>query len=308
MCGTDSPRKFGCGVMYREDDSCFPLPFSLRLASHMSRPSCLRRLLIFLLFASATYAKDQPAQVIVWPDSGAPVLRFTFGKFKEVGSIGNERTFMTDTTAENLWDKAIPTAAFSLYLFDKNKVRIGEGSINLNSVGVGQTVKFQTTIAASGAPTSVSLVAKYLPTGLAPTPPLRIIAMTVNSVPQGALLKVDGKEVGTTPKIAQLSVGKHQLEFNKEGFNAGKFPIEISADDASGGSVSYELGASAHDTIELRDGTVLGGDLESVSATEMVIRAGGKDLSYARNQVKKIMLIERENIQQAPVMQPAQHP
>jgi hypothetical protein len=39
--------------------------------------------------------------------------------------------------------------------------------------------------------------------------------------------------------------------------------------------VSYEMEASAHDTIELRDGSVLVGDLESLSATEAVIRIGG---------------------------------
>ena len=158
----------------------------------MSRSKPLRFLLVILLLASATYAKDPPAQVIVWPESGTPVLRFSFGKFKEVGSLGNERTYMTDTTAENLWGKSISNANFSLYLFDKNKVRIGEGVITLSSVGAGQTVKFQTTIAASGAPTSVSLVARYLPPELGPARPARTVSMTVNSVPQGAVLKVDG--------------------------------------------------------------------------------------------------------------------
>jgi hypothetical protein len=275
----------------------------------MSQRLRLRVLLALFLMASAAYAKDQPAQVIVWPESGTPVLRFSFGKFKEVGSVGSERTFMTDTTAENLWGKLISNASFSLYLFDKNKVRIGEGMINLSSVSPGETVKFQTTIAASGAPASVSLVAKYLPAELGPARPPRTISITVNSVPQGAALKVDDKEAGTTPKIVQLGVGKHMLEFNKEGFNPGRFPMEIGADDASGGSVSYELGASAHDTIELRDGTVLSGDLQSVSATDVVIRAGGKDLSYDRNQVKRIMLVERAVAPPTPVAQPAQpHP
>jgi hypothetical protein len=269
----------------------------------------LRVLLVIFLLASFAPAKDQPAQVIVWPDSGTPVLRFSFGKFKEVGSVGSERTFMIDTTAENLWGKVISSASFSLYLFDKNKVRIGEGMISLSSVGAKETVKFQTTIAASGAPASVSLVAKYLPAELGPARPPRTVSITVNSVPQGAALKVDDKEAGTTPKIVQLSVGKHMLEFSKDGFNAGHFPMEISGDDASGGSVSYELGASAHDTIELRDGTVLSGDLQSVSASEVVVRAGGKDLSYDRNQVKRIMLVERGEVQQTPVAQPVQpHP
>jgi hypothetical protein len=243
----------------RATRSLLLLCFSHTLRSHMSSRQYLRVLLAVFLTLSTAYAKDQPAQVITWPESGTPVLRFSFGKFKEIGSLGNERTFMTDTTAENLWGKAISNASFSLYLFDKNKVRIGEGMINLSSMGVGESVKFQTTIAASGSPASVSLVVKYLPPELGPARPPRLVSITVNSVPQGAALKVDGSEAGTTPKIVQLTTGKHLLEFNKEGFNAGRFPMEISSDDSSGGSVSYELGASAHDTIELRDGTVLSG-------------------------------------------------
>jgi hypothetical protein len=113
-------------------------------------------------------------------------------------------------------------------------------------------------------------------------------------VPQGALFKLDGTEVGTTPKSVQAGIGKHMLEFSKEGFNTGHFPLEVAANDVSGGSVSYELGASAHDTVELRDGSVLNGDLESVSATEIVIRIGGALQHFNRNQVKRILLVERD--------------
>lgn len=65
----------------------------------------------------------------------------------------------------------------------------------------------------------------------------------MNSVPQGAVLKVDGKEAGTTPKIVDVAIGKHTLEFSKEGFNTGKFPLEITSRDASGGSVSTNWAA-----------------------------------------------------------------
>ncbi len=269
----------------------------------------LHVLLLALLVTAAAFAKDQPAQVITWPDSGAPVLRFSFAKFKEVGGLGSERTFMTETTAENLGSKAVSNASFSLYLFDKNKVRIGEGMINLSGVRAGESVKFQTTIASSGSPASVALVAKYLPPELGPVRPPRMVSITVNSVPQGAELKVDGNESGATPKIVQLSAGKHLLEFSKEGFNPGRFPMEISSDDASGGSVSYELGASAHDTLELRDGTVVSGDLQSISATEVVIRTGGKDISYERNQVKRVLLVQRGEPQPSMPQQPSSsHP
>jgi len=249
--------------------------------------------LSFLLLAAAT-AKEPSSQVIAWPETGTPVLRFTFGKFKEIGSVGNERTYVIDTTVENLWTKTISNANFSLYLFDKNKARVGDGLISLTNIGPGETVKFQTTIASSGTPSSLSLAAKYIPPELAPAAPPQTISITVNSVPQGASVKIDGNEAGVTPKIVQVAVGKHMLEFSKEGFNTGHFPLEIGPNDVSGGSMSYELGTSAHDTVELRDGSVLNGDLESVSATEVVMRIGGGLQHFNRNQVKRILLVERD--------------
>jgi PEGA domain len=274
----------------------------------MSRRKSLHLFVSLFLLAATTYAKDPPAQVIIWPDSGTPVMRFTFGKFKEVGSSGSQHNYVTDTTVENLWTKSIGTANFSLYLFDKNRVRIGEGWISVSNLARGEMAKFQTSVSTSGNPVSLTLAPRSLPAELQSFLPAKLVSITVNSVPQGALLRVDGTEAGTTPKIVQLGVGKHILEFSKEGFNAGRFPVEVGSDDASGGSVSYELGASSHDTIELRDGTVLSGDLESISATEVVVRAGGKDLSYDRNQVKRIILVQRE-VQLSPGTQPPQpHP
>jgi PEGA domain len=260
----------------------------------MFRNKTARALLGTLFVVLAAYAKDPPAQMIVWPENGTPIFRFTFGKFKEVGSLGSERSYVTETTAENLWTKPISNANFSLYLFDKNKVRIAEGNINVSNVAPGETVKFQTTIASSGPPTSLSVVAKYLPKELGPVAPPRLISITVNTVPQGAVAKLDGAEVGTTPNIVQVSVGKHVLEFSKEGFNPGKFPFEMGPNDASGGSVSFELGTSAHDTIELRDGSVITGDLVSVSGMQIVIKVGGTEQQFNRNQVKRILLVERE--------------
>jgi PEGA domain len=244
-------------------------------------------ILLFLVFAYLpSSAADTPFQVVTWPESGQPVLRFSFSKFKQIAGMGKERTYITDTTAENLSGKAIGSENLSLYVFDKSKARIGEGYINLTNVSAGQTVKFQITLTASGTPVSLSL---SNPTNLS-----RTVSVTVNSVPQGALLRVDGKEAGTTPKIVDVTTGKHVLEFSKEGFNTGKFPLEITSRDASGGSVSYELGSAAHDTVELRDGSLLSGDLVSVNGMQVVIRIGGNAQIFDRNQVKRILLTERE--------------
>lgn len=243
---------------------------------------------IFLLAVACllAVAKDQPFQVVSWPDSGQPVLRFTFSKFKDVGGgMGRERTYISDVEALNLSDKTISGASFSFYVFDKGKARIGEGYINLTNISAGETVKFQVTIAASGSPNSVAV--------LTSTSAPRTVSITVNSVPQGAVLTVDGKAAGTTPKLIDVGIGKHMLGFEKEGFNPGKFPLEITSHDASGGSVSYELGSAAHDTIELRDGSVLTGDLVSVSGMQVEVRIGGNAQTFDRNQVKRILLTER---------------
>lgn len=253
----------------------------------------MRILLVFLL-SLAALAKDEPPRVMVWPESGKPVLRFSFGKFKGTSFAEKRHVYTSETTAENLWDKKISLANFSLYLFDKDKVRIGEGWISVSNISPGEVVRFQTTIESSGTPASMTLVPQSLPAELQSAAPPKQISITVNSVPQGASLKVDGADAGVTPKVIRVSTGKHTLEFSKEGFNAGSFPLDIGPDDASGGSVSYELGTLAHDTIELRDGSVLVGDVETVSATEIVVRIGGKLQRLNRNQVKRILLVERD--------------
>ncbi len=250
---------------------------------------------LFTIVVTCSLAgKDAPTQVINWPRTGSAVVRVTLGKFKEISSVAGQHTYLIDTTAENLWSKKISHLGFNLYLYDKDKVRIGDGWITLDSVAPGQAVKFLTTVHALGTPASVELAVNSVPAELQPLAPPKKVSITVNSVPQGAVLSVDGTEAGTTPKLVQLPVGKHSLGFAKEGFNTGTFPLEISPADVSGGSVSYELGTSAHDTLELRDGTVLSGDLVSVSGMEIRVRVGGAIQTLDRNKVKRILLAERD--------------
>ena len=250
--------------------------------------------LFTILVICSAAGKDAPTQVINWPSAGAPVVRVTLGKFKEISATGGQHNYLIETTADNLWNKKISHLGFNLYLFDKNKVRIGDGWITIENVPPGQTVKFQTTVHALGTPTSVELAVNSVPTELQPLAPPKKVSMTVNSVPQGAVLSVDGVEAGTTPKLVQLTLGKHSLGFVKEGFNTGAFPLEIGPDDVSGGSVSYELGTSAHDTVELRDGTVVSCDLVAVSGMEIRVRVAGELQSLDRNKVKRIILTERD--------------
>jgi hypothetical protein len=186
-------------------------------------PSRVFRLsVVLLLLTVPTLAKDAPPlQVIDWPATGAPAVRFTFSKFKPLPGMSSVHGYVMDIAAQNLSPKPIPSARFSLYLFDKDKARVGEDAIALSNVGPGETVKFETTVVASGLPVSVSVQ------DIVQAP--KSISLTVNSTPQGALLKLDGTEMGTTPRMIYVGAGKHTLSFSKEGFANGNFPRRSAA-------------------------------------------------------------------------------
>jgi hypothetical protein len=242
---------------------------------------------VLLLVALTAVAKEPQPLVIMWPASGTAVLQISFSKFKDLGgSVGSQRPYVTDATVLNLSTRIVAKQHFTVYLFDKKQVRIGEAWMDVTNLGPSQTVKFQVSVMASGTPVSVQL--------LASSDVQKAVSMTINSVPQGALLKVDGIEAGTTPKLINVGPGKHLLTFSKGGFRAGEFPLEIGPNDVSGGSVSYELGAAQFDTVELRDGTVLNGDLDSIRGMDVVVRVGGELQRIDRNKIKRILLTERE--------------
>ncbi len=242
--------------------------------------------LALLPVASPIFAKDVPFQVVDWPDSGTPVLRFTFAKFKSLPGMGSLHGYVMDTTAENLSNRLIASERFSIYLFDKNKVRVGEDVIAVSNLGPGESVKFETTVNASGQPASITL-REITFAG-------KTVTLTVNSTPQGADLALDGVHAGATPRLVSVGVGHHTLTFSKDGFNTGSFPLDISPNDVSGGSVTFELGAAAYDTIELRDGSVLNGDLVSISGMDVEIRIGGAIQHLNRNNVKRLLLVQRD--------------
>jgi hypothetical protein len=255
----------------------------------MSRLTFASRLTVVvtvLLGAPSLFAKDTPLQTIEWPANGNPVVRFTFGKFKSLPGMGSLHGYVMDTTAENLSPRRIPSARFNVYLFDKNKVRVGQDVIAIQNVGPGEVVKFETTVSTSGQPVSVSIEEI--------TAAAKTVSITVNTTPQGAMLSIDGRQEGTTPRMMTVGAGHHTLTFAKEGFTTGTFPLDISPNDLSGGSVSYELGAPSFDSIELRDGTVLSGDLVSISGMDVEIRVGGAIQHIDRNQIKRVMFVHRD--------------
>jgi len=241
---------------------------------------------------------------MLWPPD-KPALKLGFDKFHQVSVYAGQSVFISDVTVQNLTDKQIPRAAFTVYFMDKNKVRIGEGLLQVSDLDAGQSAKIQFQFNSVGVPVTLTLSAKK--DMLAP-PGAKTIPLKVVSVPPGAKLKVDGQDAGMTPLIVRFTVGTHQLDLSKEGYAPGATPLEVTADELPGGSISMELGGLSRDTVELRDGSMVLGDVISMSMTEVVVRVDGKDQAIDRNQVKKIMLVERIITQQPAVAVPAATP
>jgi hypothetical protein len=180
-------------------------------------------LLLVLLLAPLALAKDSaPVKVIDWPEA-SPVLHFTFGKLQEVGSYKGQKSYTLEVTARSMWQRKIDRADFNLYLFDTNQVRVGEGWISISNLGPGEMTKFPLNVSTLGTPATMKLEPREMGGELARFAPPKTITTTVYSVPPGASLKLDGQSVGMTPIQVKITVGRHDLEFAKDGFHTGHF-------------------------------------------------------------------------------------
>lgn len=254
-------------------------------------------------FLSAKDKKEKdkpPLMVLVWPNDASPTLKLTFETFNQLAVYQGQLSLESHVLVENLSGKRIPHASFTVYLLDKDRVRIGNGNLDFSDLDPGQAAKLNFQVFAVGTPATLSLVARNDSEGI-PTS-LKTIPLKVISVPPGATLKVDGKDQGITPTTVRLTVGNHTLGFSKEGYASGTTPVDIKPDEAPGGSVTFELGGLSRDEIELRDGRILQGDVLSLTMTQVGIRVDGQDETFDRNQVRRITLVQRETVQQ-PVVQ-----
>jgi hypothetical protein len=240
---------------------------------------------------------------MLWHDSSNHTLKLVFGRFVQQGIMyGGQTSFVSDVLVQNVSTKRIPRASMTVRLLDKNKVRVGDAILNVNDLGPSESTKIAFQFFTTGLPVSLSLAAHNDASGV-PTS-LRTIPLKIVSVPPGAKLKVDGQDAGTTPRVVDLLVGTHILEFSKDGYATGSTPLDVAPDEAPGGGITFELGGLSRDTVELRDGTSVLGDVMSVSMTSVVVRITGQDHTYDRNKVKKITLVEREIVQE-PTVNPA---
>src|SRR5450755_3123198 len=252
------------------------------------------------LASTICMAKDPPI-TLLWPQD-KPAIKLTFGKFQQIALLAGQSTYVCDVVVENLTDKPVPRASFTVYGNDRSNVRIGDGLLVVSDLGPQQQVKVRLQFTSVGVPASLMLSAKK---DMLAAPGVKTIPLRVLSVPPGAKLKVDGQEAGTTPVMVKLTIGSHNLDLTKEGYAPGSTPLEVTPDELPGGSITIELGGLSRDTVELRDGTVLLGDVLSMSLTAVVVSVDGKEQTLDRNQVKKMMLVERQVTQQPTIVQPA---
>lgn len=267
----------------------------------------MRRLaFVVLLLVYSAFAKDkksEPGIVVLWPNESVPTLRLTFERFNQQASYNGEISLASNVLVENLTGKFIPRASLTVYLLDKNQVRVGNGALNVNELEAGQKAKIAFQVFATGLPASLNLAARNDVSGI-PTS-LKTVPLKIISVPPGATLRVDGRDAGVTPIGVNLTVGGHTLEFTKDGYAPGSAPVDVKADEVAGGSITFELGGLTHDVVELRSGKSLQGDVISLSMTAVVLRTDGKEQAYDRNEVRKIYLVQRERAEPAAAPSPA---
>jgi hypothetical protein len=244
--------------------------------------------LLLLLLSTVSFAKKSE-MVMMWPLDN-PTLKLTFGVFRDMGSYAGQMTLVSDVTVQNLTTKVMPRASFNVSLLDKNDVRIGNGLLIVEDLNPGQSAKVQFQCTAVGQPARLNIAARN--SGGVPTS-TKLVPIMIISVPAGAALKVDDQPVGTTPVTVRMVAGTHNLLLHKEGFADAKTPLDVNPDESPGGSITITLGGLANDTIELRDGSILTGDVLSMTLESVVIDVQGTEQIFARNRIKKIFLVER---------------
>ncbi|HTT21134.1 MAG TPA: PEGA domain-containing protein [Candidatus Sulfotelmatobacter sp.] len=245
-------------------------------------------IIAFLLFCTinVTLAADT---VLTWPpDTKDAILRFTIGKLRQVSSASGQSDLLGEATAENLTAKPISSASFYLYLLDKSGKRVGEGYLEVTNLPAGQRAKIPVSVHSMGSYASMELQPQHLPSD----EPLKV-RMNITSAPPGAGVKLDSQPSGVTPQVLPIAPGKHILEFTKEGYATASTPVEIVANTPAG-AVDIELVPLTVDTVVLQDGTVLLGDVVSVTAASVNMTVKGKPAKLDRNRVARIVFGHRK--------------
>ena len=219
--------------------------------------------------------------VLSWPARDNPTLKFSLGRLQAAGLYNGQSIFTCEVEVQNLSDQPLPKSVFTIFVYDKDNVRIGRGLLRFPELHAKGTEKAQLQFSTAGTPSAASVLVG------------RTVPLKISSTPPGAALKVDGHEAGTTPRVVDFTIGMHTVELAKEGYAIATSPLEVTGDEVEGGGISFELGGQSKDTVLLRDGSSILGDVLSMSMTSVTVRVEGKEQKIDRNLVSKIILVER---------------
>lgn len=226
-------------------------------------------------------AQSSPSVTVKWPEGDKPMLSLVFAGFVRVAMVNGQSVYTSEVSAQNLSEQSMPRSVFTVNILDANGVKIGKARLQLEAIPPYRTGKAKVQFSAAGTPAKVSLIAG------------KTIPLAIKSLPPGASFSVDGEDAGATPRIYDFTIGSHTIEFHKDGYAPGSTQLDVGADELPGGSITLELGGLSQDTVELRDGTTMTGDLLSMTLEEAVFQSEGKTKTLERNQIKKIFLVER---------------
>lgn len=130
---------------------------------------------LIILWTGLAPAQDDSTITLLWPSNDKPALKFTFSKFQQSGLVNGQGIYLSDVTAQNVSDQGVPKSIFTVFVADKNGVRIGRARLQLAEIGPYRTQKAQLQFSAAGTPASVSLLAgKAIPLRCFPSLPERI--------------------------------------------------------------------------------------------------------------------------------------
>lgn len=235
----------------------------------------------YVLLAGGISSAQSGFPVTLSYPTDKPSFKITLSQPQQSGLVNAQTIYTSAVTAQNVSDQPEPRSLFTIFINDKDGVRIGRALLRLPEIRPGQSERAQLQFSAAGMPAGAALL-------LGKTVPLNVI-----SVPPQADLKIDGQPVGATPRVFDFTIGLHTIGLSKEGYVSTSWPLEVNGDELPGGGITFELGGQSQDELLMRDGTSALGDVLSMSMTSVTFRVEGKDRKIDRNLVKKIILVER---------------
>ena len=241
----------------------------------------LRSISVLAILVTSVSAQSSPSLTVQWPDDEKPVLRLVFAAFVKAGQTNGQGIYTSAVTAQNLAEQSMPRSMFTVNVLDASGIKIGSTRLRLDPIPPYRTATAQVQFSAVGTPAKVTLMAG------------KTVSLAVKSVPPGATFSVDGEAAGVAPKLFDFTIGSHTIEFHKDGYAPGSTQLDVGVDELPGGSITLELGGLSQDMVEMRDGTTLAGDLLSLTLEEAQFQSEGTTRTLARNQIRKISLVER---------------